>query len=214
MTAPSAELPPPNCRAGNDPPTAHVFFRCHWRFPESYVEGSGRSLPAATSRSLDRLVMAERSVSSAITIRHTLRLSKPGRSGEWLKPIPTSPCPALVARRVKELVVFPISFVHERPHRNPSRKIDIEYGDATESWNQNSPRVPALRYLTHCITRPADFGRNRPRWTGGQPRSELPAPHQVKALPPRRSEVWGLEQHAPVWKWGWRYAWPSRAFLC
>jgi len=134
------------------------------------------------------------------------RLSKPGRSVEWLKPYTDeSPGPPLVARAFHQGNWWCPDQFRERGTFEPSRKSNSIPGDRDGKLEfRILPPGPALRYLTPPFIKGlAIWFETALAGPGGQPRQAAKLPTKVKLYPGKW--VWAWNNSSRSWKCGgWR----------
>ncbi|MCS5692699.1 ferrochelatase [Cyanobium sp. FGCU-6] len=181
--------------ACDDPSQAHVFFSAHG-VPKSYVEEAGdpyqNEIESCTILIMKRLEELLGHVNP-----HTLAYQSRVGPVEWLKPYTEDALHELGEKKVKDLVVVPISFVSE--HIETLEEIDIEYREiATEAGVTNFRRVPALDTDPTFIAGLADLVQQAMAGPEINLDQAAALPTRVK-LYPQDKWAWGWNNSSEVW---------------
>ena len=177
------------------PSKAHVFFSAHG-VPKSYVEDAGDPYQQEIE-SCSRLIISE--LSNSLGFENPYSLAYQSRVGpeEWLKPYTEDVLEELANKKVKDLVVVPISFVSE--HIETLEEIDIEYRKIAIGFGiANFYRVKALDTYPLFIRGLADLVTSCLEGSGINLDKAAELPVKVKLYPQEKWQ-WGWNNSSEVW---------------
>tara|TARA_Y100000589_G_scaffold331955_1_gene388174 strand:+ start:4661 stop:5836 length:1176 start_codon:yes stop_codon:yes gene_type:complete len=179
----------------NSPRDAHVFFTAHG-VPKSYVDEAGDPYKKQIE-DCTFLIIKELEKNLNFINPHTLSYQSRVGPEEWLKPYTEDVLQELGQKKIKDLVVVPISFVGE--HIETLQEIDIEYKEiALKSGIENFRRVKALNTYPTFIEGLSDLVITSMR----EPIIDLDQASQLPAkikLYPQEKWQWGWNNSSEVW---------------
>ncbi|NES81949.1 MAG: ferrochelatase, partial [Moorea sp. SIO2B7] len=174
-----------------NPDQVHIFFSAHG-VPQSYVDEAGDPYQKEIE-DCTRLIMKTLNRPNEYTLAYQSRVGPV----EWLKPYTEDALQELGEKKVKDLLVVPISFVSE--HIETLQEIDIEYREiAEEAGIKNFQRVPALNTHPIFIDSLASLVTESLK---GPPCnfSEVIHPKENMKMYPQERWEWGMTTAAEVW---------------
>lgn len=175
----------------DNPDQVHIFFSAHG-VPKSYVTEAGDPYQEEIEQCTS-LIMQTLNTDNPYTLAYQSRVGPV----EWLQPYTEDALIELGEKKVKDLLVVPISFVSE--HIETLQEIDLEYREvAEEAGITNFRRVPALNThplfidaLSHLTTEALDKTPLR--------FDQVTHPKKNMKMYPQERWEWGLTTAAEVW---------------